>query len=141
MPKAIIVYESRKGRTEALARRIEEGMKESGVEVVMKRAGSAKANDLRDVNAVVLGSPTYNGDLMGTVKTVLFEMEKANLKGKVGATFGSYGWSGEAVQRMSDTMKHVFKMNVEEPGLKVLEGQEDLGEAKSFAQIHEHGDL
>lgn len=44
-PKAIIVYESIKERTEVLARRIEEGMKESGVEVVMKRAGSAKAND------------------------------------------------------------------------------------------------
>ncbi len=44
------------------------------------------------------------------MKTFLFEMEKADLKGKIGAAFGSYGWSGESVQMMSDTMKHIFGM-------------------------------
>jgi len=46
-------------------------------------------------------------------------MEKADLKGKIGAAFGSYGWSGESVQMMSDTMKHIFKMDVIEPGLRL----------------------
>ena len=54
------------------------------------------------------------------METFLFEMEKADLRGKVGAAFGSYGWNGESVQMLVDTMKHIFEMNVIEPGLKVL---------------------
>jgi flavodoxin short chain len=120
MSKAIIIYDSRSGNTGMMAKAIEEGMKEAGVAVVSKRTVNASANDLTDVDAVVLGAPTYHHDLIASMKTFLFEMEKANLKGKVGAVFGSYGWSGESVQMMTDTMKHVFGMNVIEPGLKML---------------------
>ena len=136
MSQAIIIYDSRTGSTETMARAIEEGMKESGIQVLSKRATKAGAGDLKDVDAVVLGCPTYNGDLMPSMRTFLFEMEKANLKGKVGAAFGSYGWSGEAVQRMADTMKHVFGMNVTEPGLKLLRrpGERDLNECQAFGR-------
>jgi flavodoxin short chain len=137
MSKAIIIiYDSRTGSTETMARAIEEGMKESGIQVLSKRATKAGAGDLKDVDAVVLGCPTYNGDLMPSMRTFLFEMEKANLKGRVGAAFGSYGWSGEAVQRMADTMKHVFEMNVMEPGLKLLRrpSERDLNECKAFGR-------
>ena len=120
MSKAVIIYDSRSGNTGMMAKAIEEGMKEAGVEVVLKRAVNASANDLTDVDAVVLGAPTYHHDLIASMKTFLFAMEKANLKGKIGTAFGSYGWSGESVQMMTDTMKHIFGMNVIEPGLKML---------------------
>ena len=54
------------------------------------------------------------------IKTFLFVMEKADLKGKIGTAFGSCGWSGESVQMMSDTMKHIFGMEVMEPGFKLV---------------------
>jgi len=57
------------------------------------------------------------------MKTFLFEMEKADLEGKVGAAFGSYRWSGESVQMMTDTMKHVFGMKVIEPGLNTARAE------------------
>jgi len=122
MPKAIIIYDTRSGNTRIMAKAIEEGMKEAGVDVLSKRTAEAKAGDLADVDAVVLGAPTYHHDLISSMKTFLFEMEKADLKEKVGAAFGSYGWSGESVQMMTDTMKHIFEMNVMEPGLKLLRG-------------------
>jgi flavorubredoxin len=65
--------------------------------------------------------------MIGSMKTFLFEMEKADLKGKVGAAFGSYGWSGESVQMLTDTLKHIFGMNVIEPGLKVLRRPDESG--------------
>ena len=120
MPKAIIIYDTRSGNTGMMAKAIEDGMKEAGVEVLSKRTVNASANDLADVDAVVLGAPTYHHDLIASMKTFLFEMEKADLKGKIGAAFGSFGWSGESVQMMTDTMKNVFEMNVIEPGLKLL---------------------
>ena len=119
MSKATVIYVTRSGNTRMMAEGIQEGMKEAGVEVLLKRTAEVKANGLADVDAVVLGSPTYHHDMISSMKTFLFEMEKAELKGKVGAAFGSYGWSGESVQMISDTMKHIFGMDVMEPGLKL----------------------
>jgi flavodoxin short chain len=127
MPKAAIIYDTRSGNTAMMAKSIEEGMKEAGVELSSKRTVGATAGDVKDVDAVILGSPTYHSDMIGSMKTFLFEMEKANLKGKVGAAFGSYGWSGESVRMMSDTMKHIFGMNVIEPGLKMLRRPDEGG--------------
>ena len=120
MPKAIIIYETRSGNTGMMAKAVEKGIKEAGVDVLSKRTVNARVDDLADADAVILGAPTYHHDLIGSMKTFLFEMEKADLKGKIGAAFGSYGWSGESVQMMTDTMKHVFEINVIEPGLKML---------------------
>ena len=127
MSKAIIIYDSRSGNTEMMAKAIEQGVKEAGIEVLSKRAVNATAEDLADVDAVVLGAPTYHKDLIQPMKTFLFEMEKANLKEKLGAAFGSYGWSGESVQMMTDTMKHIYGMNVLEPGLKILRRPSESG--------------
>jgi flavodoxin I len=127
MSRAVIIYDSRSGNTGMMGKAIEEGMKEAGVEVSSKRTVDATAVDIKDVDAVVLGAPTYHHDLIASMKTFLFEMEKANLKGKVGAAFGSYGWSGESIQMMTDTMKHVFGMRVMEPGLKILRRPDEAG--------------
>lgn len=119
MSQAIIIYETRTGNTRIIAEAIQEGMKKAGVEVLSKRTAEVKAGDLAGVAAVILGAPTYHHDLISSMKTFLFEMEKADLKGKIGVAFGSYGWSGESVQIMGDTMKHIFGMEVMEPGLKI----------------------
>jgi flavodoxin short chain len=136
MSKAVIIYDSRSGNTGMMAKAIEEGMKEAGIEVSSKRTVNATAGDIKDVDAVVLGAPTYHHDLIASMKTFLFEMEKADLKGKIGAAFGSYGWSGESVQMMTDTMKHVFGMNVIEPGLKMLRrpGEGGLKQCREFGR-------
>ena len=127
MPKAVIIYDTRSGNTGVMAKAIEEGLKEAGVEVLSKRTVSAEAGDLSGIDAVVLGAPTYHKDMIASMKTFLFEMEKADLKGKVGAAFGSYGWSGESVQMMTDTMKNIFEMKVIEPGLKILRKPSEEG--------------
>jgi flavorubredoxin len=76
---------------------------------------------------MVLGSPTYHKNMIASMKTFLFKMEKAYLTGKVGAAFGSYGWSGDSVQMMTDTMKHIFGMKVIEPGLRMLRNPSEDG--------------
>ena len=133
MAKAVVIYETTYGYTETMAKAITAGLKEAGVEVELKRVLGAKAEDLKDVDAVVLGCPTYHHDMITTVKTFLFKMKKVDLKGKVGATFGSYGWSGESVEMMHDTMKHIFEMEMIEPSLKmksteVLTGEKECRE-------------
>jgi len=63
-------------------------------------------------DALLLGSPTYHGDMIQPMKTLLFLLEKAALEGKPGGSFGAFGWSGEAPDRIYDTMKHIYKMDM-----------------------------
>ncbi len=52
------------------------------------------------------------------------------MKGKVGASFGAYGWSGEAVEMLSGTMKHIFGMDVLEPKNKLGGTPNDFGKGE-----------
>jgi flavodoxin I len=136
MSKAIIIYDSRTGNAAMMTKAIEEGMKETGIAVSSRRTVNTTAGYVKDVDAVILGAPTYHKDMIASMKTFLFEMEKADLKGKIGAAFGSYGWSGESVQMMTDTMKRVFGMDVIEPGLRMLRKptDEDLKQCREFGR-------
>ena len=60
----------------------------------------------------MFGSATYHGDMMQGMKTLLFLAEKAGLGGKPGGSFGAFGWSGEAPDRIYNTMENVFKMDM-----------------------------
>ena len=102
-------------------------MEQSGVEVLLKRISEVDVSELADYPCVVLGSPTYHKDMIQTMKTFLFKLEETNLKGKIGAAFGAYGWSGEAVEMISDTMKHIFGMDVLEPKDKLVGTANEFG--------------
>ncbi len=113
MAKALIVYTTRSGETRQIGELIAEGLRFSLVEAEVKDAKEIKTEkDLEGYDALVLGSATYHGDMMQAMKTLLFLAEKAALEGTTGAAFGAFGWSGEAPDRIYDTMKHIFKMDM-----------------------------
>ena len=113
MAKALIVYASRTGATQKIADLIAEGIRIAGHEATVIKAGEIKKEtDLKDCGAYIFGSATYHGDMMQPMKTFLFMAEKADLEGKIGGSFGAFGWSGEAPGRIYDTMKNIYKMNM-----------------------------
>jgi len=113
MAKALIVYATRTGETEKIANLIAEGIRFSGHEAEVKKVTDVKKeDDLKGFDAVVLGSPTYHGEMVQGMKTLLFMAEKAELQGKVGGSFGAFGWSGEAPDRIFETMKNIYQMNM-----------------------------
>jgi flavorubredoxin len=134
MQKAIIIYETRTGNTKQLAGIIQESMKQSGVEVDLKRIDDVDVNGLSDYAAVILGSPTYHKDMIGTMKTFLFKLEKVDLRGKIGAAFGAWGWSGEAVEMLSETMKNIYEMDIVEPRGRLLGNTGAAGQHQAFGQ-------
>jgi len=91
MAKVLIVYYSRSGNTEKMARLIEEGVKGGGVEVVTKRVQDTAPEELLDYDGIVAGSPTYYGSMAWELKKLLDESIKCHgrLDGKVGAAFSS----------------------------------------------------
>jgi len=117
MAKALLVYATRAGETKKIAELIAEGIRFTGSEAVTVNVSDIKKEiDLEGYDAYVFGSATYHGEMMQSMKTMLFLAEKVSLEGKTGGSFGAYGWSGEAPGRIYDTMKNIFKMDmVKEP--------------------------
>ena len=113
MAKVLVVFATRTGETETIGGLIAEGLRFSGVEVEAVNANQIKSEkDLMGYDGYVFGSATYHGDMMQSMKTLLFMAENAELSGKVGGAFGAFGWSGEAPDRIYDTMKNIFGMEM-----------------------------
>ena len=111
MAKTIIVYATRTGETQKIGELIGEGVRFSGHEADIINVKDIKSEtDLEGYDAYVFGSSTYHGEMLQAMKTFLFIAEKANLEGKIGGSFGAFGWSGEANDRIFETMKHILKM-------------------------------
>lgn len=133
MSKVLIVFASRTGESEQIADLIGEGVRISGAEAVVKNAKDVKKpEDLAGYDAYVFGSSTYHGEMLEKMKTLLFLSEQAGLKGKVGAAFGAFGWSGEAPERIFQTMKNVFEMDM--VGGPLMLKSASLGGGISMAQ-------
>jgi flavodoxin I len=118
MKKILVLYYSRTGNTERMANAVAEGAQSSGnVEVELNY--HADPQSLSNYDAILVGSPTYHHDMPIDFKNLFEEaaVQGVSLKGKIGVTFGSYGWSGEAPKLISEIMKYKFEMQVIEPPL------------------------
>ncbi len=133
MGKALVVYTTRTGDTKDIAELIAEGIRFQGGEAeVANASGIKKEEDLEGYDAYVFGSATYHGEMMQGMKTLLFLAEKLNLEGKAGGSFGAFGWSGEAPDRIYDTMKNIYKMDMASGPLRLKSAS--LGGGTQMAQ-------
>jgi len=123
MSRALIVYSSRTGQTKSIAELIAEGLRFSAIEVSIKDVTEIKREEeLAEFDIYVFGSSTYHGAMMDRMKTFLFLAERAELKGKAGGSFGSFGWSGEAAERIFDTMQNIYGMDMVSSPLMLKNG-------------------
>ncbi len=121
MGKVLIVYATRSEETKGIANLIAEGVRISGHEAEVKRVNDVKnEEDLKGYDGYVFGSPTYHGEMITSMKQLLFIAERAELKDKPGGAFGSYGWSGEAAGRIFDTMANIYGMTMVSDGPLML---------------------
>jgi flavorubredoxin len=128
--KAVVVYDTMWHSTEAMAEAIVNALGEEGVDArpLQLRANhrSDVITEVLDAGAVVVGSPTLNNGVFPTVSDFLTYMKGLKPKNKVGAAFGSYGWSGEAVKLMTRELEQM-DFNVIEPGVRVQYVPDDKG--------------
>jgi flavodoxin I len=140
VPKILVLYYSRSGNTEKMALAVVEGAQSIGnVDVELRYY--IDPEDLPKFDALLVGTPTYNHKIPMDMKKLFEEATEnhINLKGKIGAAFGSYGWSGEAPKLLLEIMKNKFEMQVTEapllakylPDKKTLVMCRDLGKRVS----------
>jgi len=118
--KAVIVYDTMWKSTETMAKAVASGLDDAGVDV---RLMSLKANhhsdvmeEIWDAGAILVGSPTHNNGVLPLVAGMLTYMKGLKPKNKIGAAFGSYGWSGESVKIIGEALDDMGFETI--PGVK-----------------------
>jgi len=96
MARGLVIYYSKSGNTKAMANIIAESMETSGLPTKCKSVSDVKVDDLLNVDAIVVGSPTYYGRAAGTIAQFFDESvsKHGKLDGKIGAAFSSSANTG-----------------------------------------------
>ncbi len=116
--KAVVVYDTMWHSTEKMADAVAAGLNAEGISVrpmyLRKWHRSDIMTDVLDAKAVVIGSPTLNNNLFPTISDFLTYMQGLKPLNKIGAAFGSYGWSGEAPKMITKALEKM-KFDIVEP--------------------------
>jgi flavorubredoxin len=107
--RALVIYDTMWESTKKMAKAVAEGLHEQGVEYklidLQVNHRSDVMTDVLEASAIVLGSSTLNNGMLPRMADFLMYMRGLRPTNKVGAAFGSYGWSGEAVKMMNEVLK------------------------------------
>ncbi len=120
--RAVVVYDTMWHSTELMANTIAEELGRHGVHAkpfaLRRDHRSDIITEIMDAGAVIVGSPTFNNGIFPTISDFMTYMKGLKPLNKVGAAFGSYGWSGEAVKILTGELEQM-KFNVVDPGVRI----------------------
>lgn len=139
-PRVGVVWLSAHGRTRRMAEAAARGVEEAGAEAVALHLTEVSHDELRglyeSVEALLFATPTINRDAPERMWRALGALGTVDLRPRVAAAMGSYGWSGEAV-KMIESRLAGFGLKLPSAGLRAnftptaddLAGCEALGRA------------
>ncbi len=120
-----IIYDTMWNSTRKMAEAIARGIEEADPQATIKLMNASK-EDKNDVitevfksKLILMGAPTVNNGYLYSLGGLLEMMKGLKFKNKKAATFGSYGWSGEAVKQLSDHLREAG-FTVLNEGLRML---------------------
>jgi flavorubredoxin len=136
--KAVVVYDTMWNSTATMARAIADGIIEGGASVKLMPMRASHRDEvppeLLDAGALLVGSPTINNNMFPTVADLLTYLKGLKPKNLIGAAFGSYGWSGEAVGQVGEVLR-AMKLDLVVDGLKI----KYVPDSAALEQCHEFG--
>ena len=116
-PKALVVYETMWGSTAEMAHAIAEGVADAGVEVrvlpVPQTDPTTVVGELLEAKGIAVGSPTHNRRMLMNIAALMEDLIGLRPVNKLGAAFGSHGWSGGAVP--------LLEKGLQEAGIEVVQ--------------------
>ena len=103
---AVILYDTMWEATRKMAEAVGRGLAAEGVAHKLFHMAVTNRNDvLTEVfkaKAVIVGSPTLSNGVLPTILPILEDLRGLKFQNKIGAAFGSYGWSGESVKQIEE---------------------------------------
>jgi flavorubredoxin len=141
----LVFYISSYGNTALMAQAVAEGAETiPGVRVSMydlQAGGNLPFVDLiEEADGLAIGSPTINGDAVKPVWDLLSSLAVIKVRDKLGAAFGSYGWSGEAINMIEDRLRGL-KLRVPIKGVRarLIPTEEELEHCRDLGvQLAQH---
>lgn len=121
-PKAVVVYETMWGATEKMARKIVEGIANTGVSVKLFDVTAADRTEIMkemlDAKGFIFGSSTHDNGMLPTMAGFLEFVKGLAVKNRIGCVFGSHGWAGGAVKEIEELISSAG-IQLIQPGLAV----------------------
>lgn len=137
--RLLVFYASAYGSTGAMAREIVRGAEEVGAEArLLDLTGTdfpTAVDEVEDADGIAVGSCTINGDALEHAWALLSSLATISLKKKLGAAFGSYGWSGEGPKMLHERLKGLkFRVPQEPLRVQLVPTEEDLAKSREFGR-------
>lgn len=135
MQKVVVVYLSTSGNTKAMAEAIAEGIRSRNIEAQVMNFHEARIEEIKSADAIAIGSSTFYYKMLPPMEKFIDSLTRANVEGKIGAAFGSYGWSGEAPVMIAEKMREIG-MKVIDPVLRTQyqPTEKDLDECRQLGK-------
>ena len=138
--RILVTYVSAYGYTGEMANSIASGIREAGdievdvLDIENIQLGELEENVVR-CGGLLIGSPTINRNTLLPVYKLFSVINPIRDKGKLAASFGSYGWSGEAVPLIEDHLRNL-KLDIVQDGLatKFFPNAEQTSELLEFGR-------
>ncbi|MGB8032783.1 MAG: flavodoxin domain-containing protein, partial [Nitrososphaeraceae archaeon] len=138
--KAIIMFDTRYGNTEKIAKSLERGLNQTCIETVCVNTRDVTVDLLKQYDMICVGAPTQFMTASRPMKKFLGKLKSMNLFGKYGFAFDTKfdsRMSGSAAKFIEEKLKNlgleiiapresaiVFGMNEKEGGAILKEGEE-----------------
>jgi len=138
-PTAVILFDTMWNGTRRMAEAIGQGLADEGVDHKILHVGLTDRNDalveVFKARTVVIGSPTLNGGLLPSITPILEACRGLKFQNKLGAAFGSYGWSGESVKLIEEHFA-ACKIPLIREGIKCKwqPREDELAECREFGR-------
>ncbi len=129
--KALVVFDSMWHSTERMAEAVADGLMLEDISVKVLDLKANARDDVMtealDARGILLGSSTLHNGILPKVADMVSYMKGLKPKGRVGAAFGSYGWSGESVKLLNEALDDM-KIERIDPGVSIqyVPTEEDL---------------
>lgn len=135
----VIFYDTMYDATKRMAEAIGEGLGRNNVKYKIYNSSITDKSDLMTelfkAKGIIAGSCTVNNTVLTSVAAILHDIKSYKLKNKVGAAFGSYGWSGESPKIISQSLQDAGLQVFGEPiRVQYQPTQEDLLKCIEFGE-------
>lgn len=134
-----IVYDTMYNATKKMAEAIAKGIDNAGGSCKLFNSSTSDISDILTElfrsKGILLGSCTVNNGYLRSLSGIVHEIKGHKYKGKKGAAFGSYGWSGEAPKHLSEGLKNAgIQVDLEPISCIYQPTQADLEKCTRFGE-------
>ncbi len=145
MKKAIVIYDTRFGNTEKIAKSLSKGLKEEGVEADCVKIDEVDVDKLPEYDFLAVGGPTHMASMSEPMKEFLEKLKTVDIRGKKGFCFDTRNHSrfnrfdlNSAAKRIEKKLKKMKVRMIEPRESAIVEGREgplEEGARETFEKL------